>query len=193
MTWRDACFCWCFWSLDVPVSLLFGAEDVVVRAMDDSMNTQPRDTYWSVLGMMHNSWFRVAIRKEQEGQILRFEHPTQPALLKGGWMERVKNGGGDLLDANWGEMVNSGESAAVAGAKQRKQDIIKMTNDSVKRIIDIDELRKHDSGDEPWFIVNGEVYDGTGFLKEHPGGATSIISAAGLDATDEFMGIRMTR
>lgn len=192
MSWRDACLCWCFWSLDVPVSSLSNAEDAVVRAMDDSMNTQPRDTYWSVLGMMHNSWFRVAIRKEEDGKVLRFEHPTQPALQKGGWMERVKNEGGDLQDANWGERVGDFEPAAVIEVKKRKQDITKMTDDSVRRIIDIDELRKHDKGNEPWFVVNGEVYDGTDFLNEHPGGATSIITAAGLDATDEFMGIRMT-
>jgi nitrate reductase (NAD(P)H) len=43
---------------------------------------------------------------------------------------------------------------------------------------------------EPWFVVNGEVYDGTAFLEGHPGGATSIIGAAGQDATDEFMAIR---
>lgn len=188
MSWRDACFCWIFWSLDVPVSSLSNAEDIVVRAMDDSMNIQPKDTYWSVLGMMHNSWFRVAIRKEAGGQVLRFEHPTQPALQKGGWMERVNNEGGDLLDSNWGERS---ESTAVVAAKKIKKNIVILTNPSVTRIIDINELRKHDSRDEPWFVVNGEVYDGTAFLQEHPGGATSITAAAGLDATDEFMGIRM--
>lgn len=187
MSWRDACLCWCFWSHDVLVSSLSNAEDIVVRAMDDSMNTQPRDTYWTLLGMMHNSWFRVAVRKEAGGQVIRFEHPTQPALQKGGWMERVNNEGGDLQDANWGEK----NGTMVAGAKKRKQDIVVLTDISVRRIIDIDELRKHDNNDEPWFVVHGEVYDATGFLKEHPGGATSITAAAGLDATDEFLGIRI--
>lgn len=188
MSWRDASLCWCFWSHDVLVSSLSNAEDIVVRAMDDSMNTQPRDTYWSLLGMMHNSWFRVAIRKEAGGQVIRFEHPTQPALQKGGWMERVNNEGGDLQDANWGEKTDT----AVAGVKKRKQEIVVLTDISVRRIIDIDELRKHDNNDEPWFVVHGEVYDAAGFLKEHPGGAMSITAAAGLDATDEFLGIRMS-
>lgn len=105
-------------------------------------------------------------------------------------MERVKNEGGDLQDSNWGERTDKSESTTVVRVKKIKQDIV-ITNDSVRRIIDIDELRKHDKSDEPWFVVNGEVYDGTGFLQEHPGGAASIISAAGLDATDEFMGIRI--
>lgn len=67
---------------------------------------------------------------------------------------------------------------------------IKMTKDGVDQVITIDELRKHDTAEQPWFVVNGEVYDGTAFLEGHPGGAQSIISAAGLDSTDEFMAIR---
>jgi nitrate reductase (NAD(P)H) len=39
-------------------------------------------------------------------------------------------------------------------------------------------------------VVNGEVYDGTAYLEEHPGGAQSIVAAAATDATDEFMSIR---
>jgi len=64
-----------------------------------------------------------------------------------------------------------------------------MTKDGLNREITIDELRKHDQPKAPWFVVNGEVYDGTKFLEGHPGGAQSIISAAGMDATDEFMAI----
>lgn len=31
-----------------------------------------------------------------------------------------------------------------------------------------------------------QVYDGTSFLKEHPGGGDSILLVAGTDATEEF-------
>lgn len=103
-------------------------------------------------------------------------------------MERVNNEGGDLGDVNWGERTDKSDTLAVP--VKRKQEAVVLTDDSVKRIIDIDELRKHENSDEPWFVVHGEVYDGTGFLKDHPGGAASIIAAAGLDATDEFIGIR---
>ncbi|KAL1628717.1 hypothetical protein SLS56_005709 [Neofusicoccum ribis] len=184
MDWRESCFCWCFWDIDIPVSELKEASDVVVRAMDESMNLQPRDMYWSVLGMMNNPWYRIAISHEND--YLRFEHPTQPALMPGGWMERVKKAGGNLTNGYWGEKIG-GEETEVPVTEQAGE--IKMTNDKVKRDITIDELRKHDGEKEPWFVVNGEVYDGTGFLQGHPGGAQSIISAAGLDATDEFMAI----
>ena len=182
---RETCFCWCFWNLDISVSELAEASDIFVRAMDESMNLQPRDMYWSVLGMMNNPWFRVTIAREKD--YLRFEHPTQPALMPGGWMERVKKAGGNLTNGYWGEQIG-GEEAPEPVTEAVAE--IKLTNDEVKITITIDELRKHDTEDSPWFVVNGEVFDGTAFLKEHPGGAQSIVSAAGLDSTDEFMGIR---
>ena len=180
----EACFCWCFWRLDIPISDLTSSSDILVRAMDDSMNLQPRDMYWSVLGMMNNPWFRVAIHAD--GDSLRFEHPTQPALIPGGWMERVKKAGGDLTNGYWGERsANDDTSAEPVEARES----VKMTNDKVKEILSVDDVRKHDSADNPWFVVDGEVYDGTAFLKEHPGGGQSIISAAGVDASEEFLAI----
>ncbi|KAL9115242.1 MAG: hypothetical protein Q9227_001036 [Pyrenula ochraceoflavens] len=184
MSWRETCFCWCFWSLPLAVSEIRLAKDILVRAMDESMNIQPRDMYWSVLGMMNNPWFRVTV--SHEGDYLRFEHPTQPALIPGGWMERVKKAGGNLTNGYWGERIEGEEAVQPVAQKARE---IPMTKEDLKNPITIDELRKHDGKDAPWFVVNGEVYDGTKFLNEHPGGAQSIISAAGLDSSDEFMAI----
>lgn len=139
--------------------------------------------YWSVMGMMNNPWYRVAIVKEAGN--LRFEHPVQPATIPGGWMERVKQAGGDLLNGYWGECV-AGSSA------EPKKEIaeIKMKRDDVKKIIKLEELKKNNTASQPWFVLKGEVYDGTMFLEGHPGGAQSIVSVAGTDATDEFMAIR---
>lgn len=184
MDWRETSFCWCFWNLDIAVAELQEASDMVVRVMDEAMCIQPRDMYWSVLGMMNNPWFRIVIHKENH--MLRFEHPTQPALIPGGWMERMKKAGGNLTNGYWGERIN-GQEPEHAAIEEVKE--IKMTKEG-GREISIDELRKHDIAESPWFVVNGEVYDGTSFLEGHPGGAQSIISAAGLDASDEFMAIR---
>jgi nitrate reductase (NAD(P)H) len=184
MEWRESSFCWCFWNLDIAVSELAESQDILVRAMDESMNLQPRDMYWSVLGMMNNPWYRIAITKAND--TLHFEHPTQPALMPGGWMERVKKAGGNLSNGYWGERFgDEPEEPVVEDVKE-----IKMTKDGLKKLITIDELRQHDKEDSPWFVVNGEVYDGTAFLEGHPGGAQSIISAAALDSSDEFMAIR---
>ena len=187
LRWRDASFCWAFWSLNLPIAQLVDAKDIIVRAMDESMNLQPRDMYWSVLGMMNNPWFRVAILRE--GDFLRFEHPTQPALQAGGWMERAKKAGGNLTNGFWGERIDGEELTAAADGQSVE---IKMTKDGLSKVITIDELREHEGEEQPWFVVNGEVYDGSGFLKDHPGGAQSIISAACQDTSDEFMAIRMS-
>lgn len=184
VSWRETCFCWCFWDLEIPIADLVDSADIMVRAMDEAMNVQPRDMYWSVLGMMNNPWFRVTIAKE--GDYLRFEHPTQPALMPGGWMERVKKAGGNLANGFWGE--NMGGEEEKIEVEQPKD--VKMTNDKISHNITIDELKKHDGEKEPWFVVHGEVYDGTKFLEGHPGGATSITGSAGQDVSEEFMAIR---
>ena len=185
MAWRETSFCWCFWRLDIPMAELAAAKDLLVRSMDEAMCVQPRDTYWSVLGMMNNPWYRIAISKE--GDYLHFEHPTQPALQPGGWMERVKKAGGNLTNGFWGEKLE-GDDAAEQATEVAKE--VSMKKEGLNNEITIDELRKHDNEEHPWFVVNGEVYDGKPFLQEHPGGAQSIISAAGMDSTDEFMAIR---
>ncbi|AEO55434.1 hypothetical protein MYCTH_2299273 [Thermothelomyces thermophilus ATCC 42464] len=185
VSWRETCFCWCFWSLDVPLSRLRDARDVMIRAMDESMMVQPRDMYWSVLGMMNNPWYRVVIHKESD--TLRFEHPTQPALMPGGWMERVKKEGGNLTNGFWGEKVGGQDAAPADEAPAAKE--ISMVNEKVTRRITPEELRQHSGEDEPWFVVNGQVYDGTKFLEGHPGGAASIINAAGQDVSEEFLAI----
>ncbi|KAK5165365.1 uncharacterized protein LTR77_008894 [Saxophila tyrrhenica] len=182
---HEASFCWCFWNLDISLEELGQSSDIFVRAMDESMNIQPRDMYWSVLGMMNNPWYRVTITKEND--YLRFEHPTQPALLPGGWMERVKNAGGNLANGYWGEQIGGEEVPEPVTEAAAAE--VKMTKDGLNNLITVDELRKHDKEENPWFVVNGEVYDGTDYLKDHPGGASSITAAAGMDATDEFVAI----
>ncbi|KAK4644379.1 hypothetical protein QC761_304260 [Podospora bellae-mahoneyi] len=185
---RDASFCWCFWSLALPVGTLAGASDIVVRAMDEAMMVQPRDMYWSVLGMMNNPWFRVVIHHDTTSNTLRFEHPTQPALQPGGWMERVKKSGGDLTNGFWGERQAGGETLTNPITSPPEKEI-SLTNPAISREVSLEELRSHDSEASPWFVLNGEVYDGTAFLEGHPGGAASIINAAAQDISDEFLAI----
>ncbi|OJJ73638.1 hypothetical protein ASPBRDRAFT_121454 [Aspergillus brasiliensis CBS 101740] len=181
MSWRETCFCWCFWSLDIAIPELENTDAILVRAMDEALALQPRDMYWSVLGMMNNPWFRVTITKENG--TLKFEHPTDPTG-PGGWMERVKKAGGDLVNGYWGERQAGEEPAEPEPEKE-----INMKKDGVNRMIDLQEFKKNSSDEKPWFIVNGEVYDGTAFLEGHPGGAQSIISSAGIDVSEEFLAI----
>ncbi|KAG6005867.1 hypothetical protein E4U21_007575 [Claviceps maximensis] len=184
MWWRETSFCWCFWDIDIEIEELRAAEDIMVRGMDDSLMVQPRDMYWSVLGMMNNPWFRVVIH--DLGDALQFEHPTQPALKHGGWMERVKKAGGNLSNGAWGNAIRGREEEEVP---QQDPVQICMTNPRIDRLITSQDVKQHTGEDSPWFIINNQVYDGKAFLEEHPGGAASISGAAGQDVTEEFTAI----
>ncbi|EPQ53162.1 nitrate reductase [Gloeophyllum trabeum ATCC 11539] len=186
LTERDTSFCWCFWSYRISHASLADCDAIMVRAMDEGLALQPRDMYWTALGMMNNWWFRVAVsRTVVDGEIqLLFEHPTLAGTASGGWMERMKAEGKDIGKPSWGDK----HTAVTSGGSFALTEEIAMTNPKVKRDVTLEELRRQDRA-KPWFVVKGEVYDGTPFLKEHPGGADSILLVAGEDATDDFMAI----
>ncbi|KAI5792524.1 nitrate reductase [Peziza echinospora] len=195
MTWRDSCFCWCFWNIKIAHSELIApsTSNIVVRAMDESLALQPKEMYWSVLGMMNNPWFRVIIHKEtrEDGSVkLKFQHPAPAEIKKLGWMEQVKKEGGNIMDGNWGQK-KAGVLDLVGGeTTQEVKPAIVMTSPDVNRVIEFEELKDHaPKGKGSWFVVEGEVYDGTPFLNEHPGGAPSITAVGGLDCTEEFQAI----
>lgn len=48
------------------------------------------------------------------------------------------------------------------------------------------EVKKHDSADSAWIVVDGHVYDCTDYLNDHPGGRHNILNNAGTDCTKEF-------
>lgn len=43
----------------------------------------------------------------------------------------------------------------------------------------VEEVAKHNTANDCWIIVEGQVYDVTKFLKEHPGGSKVILKLAG--------------
>lgn len=56
-----------------------------------------------------------------------------------------------------------------------------------QRVIDASEVVSHNNDDDGyWLIIDGRVYDVTGFSALHPGGSKIIRSYAGMDATDAY-------
>ena len=50
----------------------------------------------------------------------------------------------------------------------------------------ITQVKKHTTSSNCWTTVNGNVYNLTGWIKQHPGGASRIIGMCGKDATRAY-------
>lgn len=48
------------------------------------------------------------------------------------------------------------------------------------------EVARHNTEQDCWIVINGNVYDVTKFLSLHPGGRRTIVALAGTDASSEF-------
>ncbi|KAL9643796.1 hypothetical protein ABK040_013211 [Willaertia magna] len=156
---------WCHWEINLHMWRLLRAEEIVVRAWDRSCNTQPRDPSWNVLGMMNNCWYNVKIdveeSKEEEikGNLrdyveISFKHPVQPDHIGGGWK--------DIKSSNLLNYVSV---------------------DRRKTHYTLEEVKKHSKKDDCWIIMDGDVYDITTYLPEHPGGYDPVLLMTnGVDA-----------
>ena len=90
-------WCWCFYSIEVPLLMLMQCKELRCRAWDESSNLQPPNLTWNLMGMGNNPHFRVEIHPvnlASGGFGLRFVHPTvagpvkdaEGKLVSGGWM-----------------------------------------------------------------------------------------------------------
>jgi nitrate reductase (NAD(P)H) len=177
-------WCWVFWSIDVPLADLMRAPELVCRAWDSAMNTQPNTFTWNVMGMMNNCVFRIKIHPHTtpDGSLaLKFEHPTVAGPTPGGWMDKSAE-----------EEVEAAV-AALAAAAAAVEPLANGKGPEGPRLIAMSEVEQHITRDSCWFVHGGKVYDATPFLKAHPGGADSILLVAGTDATEEFDAIHSVK
>jgi nitrate reductase (NAD(P)H) len=163
--------------LNIPMAELLQCREVICRAWDSCMNTQPNTFTWNVMGMMNNCVYKVKIHPTPtpDGRFaLAFEHPTIAGPTVGGWMNRAAD-------------------KEAAASVQTVVETSATTTNGYSRVISMAEVEKHDTEESAWFVYEGKVYDATPFLKDHPGGADSILLVAGTDATDEFNAIHSGR
>ncbi|SCU77735.1 LAME_0A02058g1_1 [Lachancea meyersii CBS 8951] len=57
---------------------------------------------------------------------------------------------------------------------------------SVLRLVDHEELSKHTACDDCWIAIHGKIYNISGYLNKHPGGAQVMLRLAGKDGTAQF-------
>jgi cytochrome b involved in lipid metabolism len=53
----------------------------------------------------------------------------------------------------------------------------------------LDEVKTHNSEGDCWIIIDGKVYDVSGFTDKHPGGSSALSKNGGLDATAGFIDV----
>lgn len=62
---------------------------------------------------------------------------------------------------------------------------------SAPKYISYQEVQKHNSRASCWVIVEGQVYDVTSFLEQHPGGVGVVVKNSGKDATYAPVSLRL--
>ena len=179
-------WCWVHWDIGLAAFDLLQCRQVVCRAWDEDMNTQPSVITWNLMGMMNNCMYKVKVAptRMDSGAIgLRFQHPAPVELGERGsmgWREEDNIRQQAIAAAMSGHPAS--ETAAVPATPPRAPGRPDCT-------ITAEEVAKHSSEGSVWFIRDGCVYDATPFLGDHPGGAESILLVAGTDASDEFNAI----
>ena len=210
----DKHWCWAWWETEVDMHRLLdtNCEEICCRAWDSNQNCQPVQLTWTVMGMLNNPIYRIKIHRKDD--LLWFEHPTQGSM-PGGWMTDQagqfyenfaveatpgKNGVAPLrpVAAVWkGAKIDSVNAANPSSAtetfKGTKAGKFVQSTDEWLAGISMEEVKKHDNEKSCWFVVKGNVYDGTPYLQDHPGGASSILLAGGLEATEDFEAVHSTR
>lgn len=184
-------WCWIWWEYEIKVSDFLGCKEVWCRAWDESNNPQPTNPTWNLMGMGNNQVFRVKVHmdKAPNGEaIFKFEHPTQPGQLTGGWMTTIA---GKPDSAGFGRLLEiQGDAMENAPPPPPKDEEKK---DSGAKTFTMAEVEKHNTEEDVWIIVNDKVYDCTEYLELHPGGVESITINAGADSTEDFEAIHSTK
>lgn len=163
---------WIHWSLEIPVADLLGVQEICLRCWNDTNSCMPKDLNWSLMGMLNNCWYRIKLHLIREPTLsFVFQHPTtlpgdttQLENTLPGWME---------------------ENQAETSPKEKENKKDSSKDDNLKTFT-LQEVEKHTTENDCWLIYDDLVYDCTPFLQKHPGGASSIILAAGTDCTEEF-------
>ncbi|XP_019084438.1 PREDICTED: cytochrome b5 domain-containing protein RLF isoform X2 [Camelina sativa] len=61
-------------------------------------------------------------------------------------------------------------------------DLAGLKGESNRRLIPMDEVKKHKSGDSMWTVLKGRVYNISPYMNFHPGGVDMLMKAVGRDA-----------
>ncbi|RWR82807.1 cytochrome b5 domain-containing protein RLF [Cinnamomum micranthum f. kanehirae] len=69
---------------------------------------------------------------------------------------------------------------------QKHSDLAGLMGQSNRRLISMDEVKQHKTGESIWTVLKGRVYNISPYMKFHPGGVDMLMKAAGKDCTSLF-------
>ncbi|KAL7542616.1 hypothetical protein ACHAXR_011933 [Thalassiosira sp. AJA248-18] len=171
-------WCWIFWRTRVPARLLLNASEAWCRAWDESNNVQPMHVTWNLMGLGQNALHRIKVETTEDG-VLTFKHAVSST---GGWM---KEEGGLPESVGFGLLESKKEKHAIeevaASAPVHQQENAKTFT--------MEEIKKHNTPEDVWIVVNNKVYDCTQYLELHPGGEPSILVYGGRGCTEDFVAV----
>lgn len=155
---------WIHWYIDIDSAYMAKAESLIVRCFNVFKNTQPQYGSWNLMGMMNNGWYIVKPEMQKGGKLL-FRHPYDQERNGEGWMKpSVEN-----------QLAAMKQNSGVPDKQFTRQ-----------------EIESHNSKEDAWLVVNGNVYDVTSVLAWHPGGTATILANSGklsLEVTSSFESI----
>jgi cytochrome b involved in lipid metabolism len=91
----------------------------------------------------------------------------------------------------WGDRVSETDTAVVEPADEATmpeapaEEVAPSADTSV---LSLETVALNDSEASCWTVINGNVYDLTGWISSHPGGASRILGLCGIDGTSQFEG-----
>ncbi|KAI5359417.1 Putative cytochrome b5-like heme/steroid binding domain, NADH:cytochrome b5 reductase [Septoria linicola] len=71
-------------------------------------------------------------------------------------------------------------------SSDRKELKAKWKNDAGDKTYNKDEVSEHNSKQDCWIVIHGQVYNVTEYLRDHPGGKEVLLEVAGTDSTAAY-------
>eukprot|EP00958_Prasinococcus_capsulatus_P025421 scaffold4305_cov370-Prasinococcus_capsulatus_cf.AAC.1 len=151
--------------------------------------------FWAghVTPVIHYTMGGVAV--DSVGRVVRDDGGVIGGLyaageIVGGLHGKNRLGGNALTEAAvFGRVV---AEQIMAGLERRSRETPEPTKAAVAptlRAVTLEELSTHGSPDDCWLAIDGQVYDFTHFLEDHPAGVEAILQFGGADGTDGFLAV----
>ncbi len=128
--------------------------------------------FFEFLGIFIESFFVQTTKQKGKTEYLFF---IQGVLLSWVFMDEKAESSPSPSITNPNSLIKNPKSL---------QDLKPIDKRKIRAIYSTEEVAKHNTKEDCWLIIKGNVYDVTPYLSFHPGGQRSIMTFAGKDGTD---------